>query len=183
MTGISAGNSLPDLVTLPYTPDIHPSSSDDPTPPPSRFTAKGSATRRSLAGIALEKTSSVLATLTSLGNQPLRPSLSHGSLSKQSHKYAQIGVDQHDSRSPSSHPSEERPLGRRNTVRLVPQDTPKLDQPADSRLNKMHQTSSRLLRMTEDERPFTKVRLGLVRSKRRLCMLTWCRTSTICLRH
>ncbi|OKL57349.1 Developmental regulator flbA [Talaromyces atroroseus] len=171
MTGVSAGNSLPDLLTLPYTSshppdlaDIHPSSSDDPPPPTAaRFATlgpftKGTAPRRSLAGIALEKTSNVLASFTSLGSQSLRPSLSHGSLSKQSHKYAQIGagasslVEDHEKPSPL----EEKSLGRRNTVRLVPQEIPKLDQPADSRLNKMHQTSSRLLRMTEDERPFTK---------------------------
>lgn len=52
--------------------------------------------------------------------------------------------------------------------------------------NKMHQTSSRLLRMTDDDRPFTKVSLSCLQSH---CaevgsvLTSKCRTSRICLRH
>lgn len=185
MTGISAGNTIPDILTLPYTsahpPDLadqhqhqhhhnhshnHPSSA---VPPPVASISKGN--RRSLAGLALEKTSNVIASLASLGttsNPALRTSASHGTLSKQAHKYAQIGgVDRQsnneistvseDISTPSLYKSPTPGLSRRNTVRLIPQEVLNLDNTAASRANKMHQTSSRLLRMTEDERPFTKV--------------------------
>ncbi|EED20637.1 developmental regulator FlbA [Talaromyces stipitatus ATCC 10500] len=178
MTEISAGNSLPsDLFTLPYTtahpPDSraaddhnHPSSAAPP--PAAATTATGSISkgnRRSLAGFALEKTSNVLANLTTslatISTPALRTSTSHGSLSRHSHKYSQVGSA---SLSPDRESSnEEIPtlplvksptsgLSRRGTVRLIPQEPLRLD----NLQNKMHQTSSRLLRMTEDERPFTK---------------------------
>jgi hypothetical protein len=97
----------------------------------------------------------------------LRTSSSTGSLSRQSHKYSQVGGASLSADRELS--NEEIPalplikatssgLSRRGTVRLIPQEPLNLDNTAASRANKMHQTSSRLLRMTEDERPFTKVR-------------------------
>jgi hypothetical protein len=122
-----------------------------------------------------------------LGNNPnssIRSNASFGSLSKHSHKYTQLGpigalattttspipVEGHTNSEQSS-PGEELSLeigdrsnaNRRNTIQLVPSPEaasplPFSDAAASTRsANKMHQTSSRLLRMTEDERPFTKV--------------------------
>lgn len=184
MTEISAGNSLRSdlLTTLPYTTTTAahpPDTSADPSsavPPPA---AKYSSTtgsiskgnRRSLAGFALEKTSNVIANLTTslatISTPALRTSTSTGSLSRQSHKYSQVGGASLSADRELS--NEETPvlplikasssgLSRRGTVRLIPQEPLNLDSSTASRANnKMHQTSSRLLRMTEDERPFTKV--------------------------
>jgi hypothetical protein len=119
----------------------------------------------------LEKTSNVIANLTTslatISTPALRTSSSTGSLSRQSHKYSQVGGASLSADRELS--NEETPalpllkaqssgLSRRGTVRLIPQEPLNLDSSAASRANnKMHQTSSRLLRMTEDERPFTKV--------------------------
>lgn len=48
--------------------------------------------------------------------------------------------------------------------------------------NKMHQTSSRLLRMTSDERPFTRVHINLDFDVSILTANQWCRTLKICFR-
>ncbi|KAE8549979.1 hypothetical protein EYB25_008504 [Talaromyces marneffei] len=142
-------------------------------PPTAKYSAPAGSisksNRRSLAGFALEKTSNVIANLTTslatISTPALRTSSSTGSLSRQSHKYSQFGgaslsADRELSneelpalpliKNPSSG------LSRRGTVRLIPQEPLNLDNTAASRAHKMHQTSSRLLRMTEDERPFTK---------------------------
>lgn len=139
--------------------------------------------RRSLAVIAFEKTSNAIANLASLGSAPnassLRSSASAGSLSKHSHKYSQLGnpapaasVDgpasgeqspQNEEQSQTGEAPETSASKRRNTIQLVrrpgaPSPPPLPGVTALARSNsKMHQTSSRLLRMTEDDRPFTKV--------------------------
>jgi hypothetical protein len=190
MTTISAGNQLSDPTLQPYAPTSTP---DDATttgkfpstsPPPPNLLHGSSfsrASRRSLAVIALEKTSNAIANLASLGATPsasLRSSASSGSLSKHSHKYSQLANitsspfdgSVSNERSPQSEePSQtgEAPskpvLKRRNTVQLVPRPGATSPNPFSEAAviaraaNKMHQTSSRLLRMTEDERPFTKV--------------------------
>jgi hypothetical protein len=135
--------------------------------------------RRSFAALA-QKTTSALASLSTISTIPqpptyntpstLRSSNSSGSLSKLTRSSASTPLtppfdgDPYEqlpaSRSVSPEPSLHR---RRLTLQRAP--TP----PNDSRLPsgaapiapaKMHQTSSRLLRMTEDERPFTKVGFG-----------------------
>ena len=181
MTEIVAGESLPSdlLTTLPYTSTTaaHPPTTDPSSvvlPPAAKYSSTtGSISRgnrRSIAGLALEKTSNVIANLTTswstISPPGLRTSSSTGSLSRQSHRYSQVGgaslsADRELSseklsalpltKVPSSGPT------RRGTVRLLPQEQDSLENSAASRANKMHQTSSRLLRMTEDDRPFTKV--------------------------
>jgi hypothetical protein len=136
--------------------------------------------RRSFAALAREKTTSALANLSAIGASgtgTLRPSASSGSLSKHTRKPSQISVGESAGTSPltpplsdGSAPSESSspapidpntaspPVAdsvdkRRQTLQHVPTLAP-VEPPAT-----MHQTSSRLLRMTEDDRPFTKVRL------------------------
>ncbi|KAL4917259.1 regulator of G protein signaling domain-containing protein [Aspergillus aurantiobrunneus] len=141
--------------------------------------------RRSFAALAREKTSSALANLSAIGstaNYPLRQSASSGSLQKHSRKASQLSAGEVPATVPLSPPlsdgsgsSEQsnsgpfEPLsavteqpnpttdGRRQTVQFVP---PISEQRPNSAASlpaaKMHQTSSRLLRMTEDDRPFTK---------------------------
>ncbi|KAJ5444563.1 Developmental regulator flbA [Penicillium daleae] len=132
--------------------------------------------RRSFAALA-QKTSSAIASLSTIstGSQPptyntpatLRSSNSSGSLSKLTRSSASTPLtppfdgdpDEQlpPSRSVSPDPSLQR---RRLTLQRVP--TPPHDPrpvppgAAPTVPPKMHQTSSRLLRMTEDERPFTK---------------------------
>ncbi|KAL4871800.1 developmental regulator flbA [Aspergillus spectabilis] len=141
--------------------------------------------RRSFAALAREKTSSALANLSSIGstaNYPLRQSASSGSLKKHSRKVSQLSVSEVPGNTPLSPPlsdgsaaseqsspaliepispvteQPESPISRRRqTIQLVP---PISEQRPDLAVDlfpaKMHQTSSRLLRMTEDDRPFTK---------------------------
>jgi hypothetical protein len=167
MSTISAGNQLPDSTHHRYAPaDTSKAVSLTTTPVASPHTGSISrGNRRSLAVIALEKTSNAFANLNLLANSPgssSRSSASVGSLSKHPHKYWQLGAIDLPTEGPSaseqSSPSEQLPtrptVDRRNTIQLV---DPFTDAAAISRVNKMHQTSSRLLRMTEDERPFTKV--------------------------
>jgi hypothetical protein len=67
-------------------------------------------------------------------------------------------------------------------VRLLPRDPTSSVLLDTDNSSKMHQTSSRLLRMTEDDRPFTKV-LGPPRNVLFIAnMLNFYRTSTICSR-
>ncbi|GLI81528.1 human AMSH/STAMBP protein ubiquitin specific-protease [Penicillium ochrochloron] len=152
-------------------------------PPTSSTTFTGSVVgsisrrnRRSFAALA-QKTSSALASLSTIStiSQPptyntpstLRSSNSSGSLSKFTKSSASTPLtppfdgDPYEqlpaSRSVSPEPSLQR---RRLTLQRVP--TPPHDPrpvptgAAPTAPPKMHQTSSRLLRMTEDERPFTK---------------------------
>ncbi|KAL5336219.1 developmental regulator flbA [Aspergillus crustosus] len=140
--------------------------------------------RRSFAALAREKTSSALANFSSIGSAsyPLRQSASSGSLKKHSRKTSHLSVSEGPGITPLSPPlsdgsaaSEqlspaliepispvtelpETPISRRRqTIQLVP---PISEQSSDIAVDlfpaKMHQTSSRLLRMTEDDRPFTK---------------------------
>ncbi|KAL5361033.1 regulator of G protein signaling domain-containing protein [Aspergillus floccosus] len=133
--------------------------------------------RRSFAALAREKTTSALANLSAIGASgtgTLRSSASSGSLSKHTRKPSQISVGESAGTSPltpplsdGSAPSESSspapidpntaspPVAdsvdkRRQTLQHVPTLTP-VEPPST-----MHQTSSRLLRMTEDDRPFTK---------------------------
>lgn len=138
--------------------------------------------RRSFAALAREKTSSALANLSAIGstaNYPLRQSASSGSLQKHSRKASQLSAGEAPLFPPLSDGSgsseqsssaqfesisavTEQPSSsadrRRQTIQLIP---PISEQRPNSAVSfspaKMHQTSSRLLRMTEDDRPFTKV--------------------------
>ncbi|KAI9045860.1 developmental regulator FlbA [Aspergillus affinis] len=142
--------------------------------------------RRSFAALAREKTSSAIANLSSIGGTtayPLRSSASSGSLSKHSHsrKPSQVSISEvpgisaltpppSDGSAGSDHssPAPIEPLTnpftaaehlerRRQTLSHVPSSVPQLSQAGPAvPPSKMHQTSSRLLRMTEDDRPFTK---------------------------
>lgn len=206
MTTISTRSQLPDLSRQSLSPaqvapkEDTPSLTDrtgftgsDPLleSPSGTLLAKNG--RRSLATIALEKTSSAIATLNP--NLTLRSVPSSGSLSsKQSSKHSRAGTNSTTGSSTSSptsldprassenlipppEPQPSRPshhrgssisqfpgFPRRNTIQLLSR-SPTPSGPAslfeDSvflrPVSKMHQTSSRLLRMTEDERPFTKV--------------------------
>ncbi|KAL1969938.1 hypothetical protein VTN77DRAFT_7448 [Rasamsonia byssochlamydoides] len=185
MSTISSSNQIPDPSEHPYTPISTPddattsgkstSSTSSATLPNAQTGSVSRSSRRSLAVIALEKTSNAIASLTSftsLGSAPassLRSSVSSGSLSKHSHKYSQLGtpaspsvwVDQAPQSEEPGEPSNNLYLKRRNTIQVprsgASSPTPLSDAAAFSRAaNKMHQTSSRLLRMTEDDRPFTK---------------------------
>ncbi|KAE8357369.1 regulator of G protein signaling domain-containing protein [Aspergillus caelatus] len=139
--------------------------------------------RRSFAALAREKTSNAFANLSAIGgttNATLRSSASSGSLSKHSRKPSQVSVSEAAGASPltpplsdSSTSSEQlsntpiespfNPISpavaeqverRRQTLQHVPS---LVGQQAQAVIpSKMHQTSSRLLRMTEDDRPFTK---------------------------
>ncbi|KAF7595901.1 hypothetical protein BBP40_004394 [Aspergillus hancockii] len=139
--------------------------------------------RRSFAALAREKTSNALANLSAIGgttNSTLRSSASSGSLSKHSRKPSQVSTSEAAGASPltpplsdssaSSEQSTNAPIEfpanpfspvvaeqydrRRQTLQHVPTLAGQQAQAATP--SKMHQTSSRLLRMTEDDRPFTK---------------------------
>ncbi|KAL3488685.1 regulator of G protein signaling domain-containing protein [Aspergillus germanicus] len=141
--------------------------------------------RRSFAALAREKTSSALANLSAIGstaNYPLRQSASSGSLQKHSRKTSQLSVGEvpgftplspslldgsgaseqsgpasFDSISAVTEQSKTAIERRRQTIQLVPPIVEQRPTSAGSPSPaKMHQTSSRLLRMTEDDRPFTK---------------------------
>ncbi|KAJ0417109.1 developmental regulator flbA [Aspergillus carlsbadensis] len=141
--------------------------------------------RRSFAALAREKTSSALANLSAIGstaNYPLRQSASSGSLQKHSRKASQLSVGEAPGITPlspslfdgsgaseQSGPTSFESISavteqsktaierRRQTIQLVPPIVEQRPTAAGSPSQaKMHQTSSRLLRMTEDDRPFTK---------------------------
>lgn len=122
--------------------------------------------RRSFASLA-QKTSNVLASFSIRTTQTkTRSSNSRGSLSRQSTKYSTSTppIDDHyvqltETSRPSSPAwvdSSANSEKRRMTVQRLPTSLGNRTAPPES--PNMHQTSSRLLRMTEDERPFTKVR-------------------------
>lgn len=164
----SASASAPPFTNPPAT---------DPTYTPSTFTGSvvGSISRRnrrSFAALA-QRTSSAFASLSTIGTPTttLRSSASNSSLSKKTRPASTTPLtppfsdedtfDQLSGLSRSGSPEPHTIQKRRLTLQRVP--TP----PHESRSEhpgtaptappKMHQTSSRLLRMTEDERPFTKV--------------------------
>ncbi|KAI9732587.1 MAG: hypothetical protein M1834_003923 [Cirrosporium novae-zelandiae] len=132
--------------------------SAEPTP-----SLKGS--RRSFAALARERTSTAFANLASIGSTShgtLRSHSSTGSLSRISFSENPF-LDKNESYEPADsislipeRPSEDRglsnpPISRRAShVPSLSADT------SSATYNKMHQTSSRLLRMTDDERPFVK---------------------------
>jgi hypothetical protein len=134
-----------------------------PSVPDSDFSGTISRNRRSFAALA-QKTYA----LATLSGSTLRSSTSYGSLSKP-HKLSETPVtppfdgDTYVQLTGTSRPSSpalvDNPPNSLLKRRLTIQRLPTL--PNESRSSppapKMHQTSSRLLRMTEDERPFTKV--------------------------
>ncbi|KAJ5681086.1 hypothetical protein N7536_012225 [Penicillium majusculum] len=134
-----------------------------PSVPDSDFGGTISRNRRSFAALA-QKTSNALA---SLSGSTLRSSTSYGSLSKphklsatpvtppfDSDTYLQLtGTSRPSSPALVDNPPNSLPK-RRLTIQRLP--TPPHETRPPPPAPKMHQTSSRLLRMTEDERPFTK---------------------------
>ncbi|GFF40759.1 developmental regulator flbA [Aspergillus udagawae] len=139
--------------------------------------------RRSFAALAREKTSSALANLSAIGSttsSSLRTSASSGSLSKHSRKPSQISTHEVAGVSPLTPPLsdgstssdqsspacietsevefQQSLIGRRRHTlqRNSPISEEQLEAGFAALPSKMHQTSSRLLRMTEDDRPFTK---------------------------
>lgn len=121
--------------------------------------------RRSLAAFAREKTSSALASLSAIGDRSSAPAT--GLAHKHHHKPSQLSAAS-EAPSPLTPPLSD---GNSSSEHLATADFPANScapashvasadlsaEPAPQQ--KMHQTSSRLLRMTEDDRPFTKVRL------------------------
>ena len=158
------------------------SNNRDSTSTPTNFSgsAVGSISRRnrrSLAAFAREKTSSALASL-SFGDHPSNRSSSPtqpGSLPKHNYKQSQLGsgfspltpplpdesssaeqLNSVPSEFPANSTAPSTTDSRRQTLRQIPSEQ-QLDPEFGGPSQKMHQTSSRLLRMTEDDRPFTKV--------------------------
>lgn len=135
--------------------------------------------RRSLAAFARDKSSSAIANLsTTIGNTSspsLRTATSSGSLSRPSRaatltpselppSLPDTPMPNSDPKSPRDPRSPQSPSGRtpHHTTKTSIDASPTV-YPAQSYtaapagpFNKMHQTSSRLLRMTDEERPFTK---------------------------
>lgn len=150
----------------------------DPLTYPSTFTGSvvGSISRRNRRSFAVlaQKTSSAFASLSTIGQTTspgLHPSASSNSLSKnvKPSGISSLTPPLSDKDINERLPDFSRPvspavadplpaLKRRLTLQRIPTSPkePRLA-PAPTPLSKMHQTSSRLLRMTEDERPFTKV--------------------------
>lgn len=126
--------------------------------------------RRSLAAWA-QKRSSAFANLSISQTSTLRPSGSSGSLSKPSKTAVASPLTppllDGDAADSSELPRPDSPAladlnlshQRRLTLQRIPTPPQETLVPSSSAepIPKMHQTSSRLLRMTEDERPFTKV--------------------------
>jgi hypothetical protein len=147
---------------MPTQPGSHYREDSLPTSPDFTGSVVGSISRnrRSFAALA-QKTTVALG----LQNSSLRSSTSYSSLSKSTPLTPPLD-DTYEQLTGSSRPcspalaDSTTSLKRRFTLQRLP--TP----PQESRSDppggspKMHQTSSRLLRMTEDERPFTKVGQG-----------------------
>jgi hypothetical protein len=149
---------------MPTQPGSHSREDSLPSVPDSDFGGSISRNRRSFAALA-QKTSNALASLS--GTTTLRSSISYGSLSRP-HKlstpvtppfdntYVQLtGTSRPSSPALVDNPSYSL-LKRRLTLQRIPTSSHGT-RPSPPGPSKMHQTSSRLLRMTEDERPFTKV--------------------------
>lgn len=176
-TTVTADNN-----NTPTTSDTTNSNNRDSTSTPTNFSgsAVGSISRRnrrSLAAFAREKTSSALASL-SFGDHPSNRSSSptqSGSLPKHNYKQSQLGsgfspltpplsdesssaekLNSIPSEFPANSTAPSTTDSRRQTLRQIPSEQ-QLDPELGGPSQKMHQTSSRLLRMTEDDRPFTKV--------------------------
>ncbi|KAK5499445.1 hypothetical protein LTR43_000245 [Exophiala xenobiotica] len=121
-----------------------------------------SRSRRSLASLAREKTSNAFANLASIGTTStptLRSATSSGSLSKYS--TATGSVRPNLPRSPTSPEVHIAAQRRTSGVPLsgpeprLSTSIPPMPNP-DKNNGRMHQTSSKILRMTDDERPFTR---------------------------
>jgi GTPase-activating protein SST2 len=125
-----------------------------------------SRSRRSLASLAREKTSSAFANLASLGSNTtpsLRSATSSGSLSRQS---GAGGLRPNLPRSPTSPEVRSTALSRRASgvpalpTHQEPRNSTATLNPAmpnsERKDGRMHQTSSKTLRTTDDERPFTR---------------------------
>lgn len=124
-----------------------------------------SRSRRSLATLAREKTSTALANLTAISTNStpsLRSATSSGSLSKQA-KTSSSSSRPNLPRSPTS-PSD-LPASDVKQKRISVAPAPKENNrqsgisqmsSADRSHGRMHQTSSKILRMTDDDRPFTR---------------------------
>ncbi|EXJ80781.1 hypothetical protein A1O3_07065 [Capronia epimyces CBS 606.96] len=158
-------------ITLSATTDHPPPTSNSPSPESSRpphhhRTSSTSITqtrsRRSLASLAREKTSSAFANLAAIGTTPtqsLRSATSSGSLSKSS--ASPDTARPILPRSPTS-PELQRPGQLRRSGSPLPSQesrnsttVPPMSN-TDKGPGRMHQTSSKVLRMTDDDRPFTR---------------------------
>ncbi|KAI1619022.1 regulator of G protein signaling domain-containing protein [Exophiala viscosa] len=165
-------NDTPGQVTLPDPTPYPPSTSNTPssesTRPPyhhqysSSTSITQSKSRRSLASLAREKTSNAFANLASIGTTStpsLRSATSSGSLGK--HSTVSSSVRPILPRSPTS-PEVHSTLQRRTSGIPLPSQDPRTSTtippmpPPDRNNGRMHQTSSKILRMTDDERPFTR---------------------------
>ncbi|EXJ90339.1 hypothetical protein A1O1_03438 [Capronia coronata CBS 617.96] len=164
--------NLPTSITLSATVEQHPPPSNlcptEPSRPPHHHhTSSTSITqarsRRSLASLAREKTSHAFANLAAIGTTPtpsLRSTTSTGSLAKEPASTDIVRPDL--PRSPTS-PELHRPapLRRISGSPLPSQESrnstvvPQMPN-SDKNNGRMHQTSSKILRMTDDERPFTR---------------------------
>jgi len=111
--------------------------------------------RRSLASLAREKTSSAFANLASLGtasSPSLRSATSTSSLSAKQPAYPASRPNLPRSpTSPSEIPSRKSGLQLPHSESLRPSMPP-----TEKSHGRMHQTSSKILRMTDDDRPFTR---------------------------
>ncbi|KIX02272.1 uncharacterized protein Z518_08211 [Rhinocladiella mackenziei CBS 650.93] len=159
---VTLSNSNPYLSSTSNSPRLESS-----RPPHHHHTSSTSITqsksRRSLASLAREKTSNAFANLAAIGTTStpsLRSATSSGSLSKQSTSSGPVRPSL--PRSPTSPELQTATqLRRASGVPLPPQESrnsttvpPMTTQ--DRNHGKMHQTSSKILRMTDDERPFTR---------------------------
>ncbi|KAL1992120.1 hypothetical protein VTN49DRAFT_4152 [Thermomyces lanuginosus] len=177
MTTVSAGRSDIADSTHPHhaqCPDPpvgpvsdHSATASAPTAAPSSSSSSTASlpSRRSLAIYALEKTSSALANLASRtsgsSNSSHRFSASFGGF-----KYAPLAdssaanppADSVEPRTDSQQPSlvSDQQQSNARVTSTRPESAASLSESSSSATPNMHQTSSRLLRMTEDERPFTK---------------------------
>lgn len=150
----------------PYNAQSNSSSSDDlRNPRRSNGTTTASKTsRRSLASLAREKTSNVLTGLASVStksNHSLRSAPSTGSLSKESQKTNLTNGQRPalaKSAASASHIPTQIPNRRasRHVADLANRTTTPPANASRRVANKMHQASSKVLRMTDDDRPFTK---------------------------
>ena len=174
----TAEHSATSSYSLPYESASGASSSDSLRGPPHRSpSVRTKSSRRSLAAFARDKTSSAFANLTTIGNPSdpsLRSATSSGSLYRQSRPFSPSidplpSLPDYSMPKPDSNPFDERRSTPTSPRRSPPShsakksvDTSPTSAPTHSYsssgggYNKMHQTSSRLLRMTDEERPFTK---------------------------
>jgi GTPase-activating protein SST2 len=148
----------------PYNTLSTSSSSDDLRNPRHSTAAASKKSRRSLASLAREKTSNVLTGLASISttsNHSLRSAPSTGSLSKESQNsnlahrqrpaLTKTAASGSDIPTQTSNKRASRQLGD-----LANRTTPPPAAASRRATGKMHQTSSKILRMTDDDRPFTK---------------------------